>query len=502
MSDQLTISNVGPVEGEFSYEFDKPGAYELSGGPGVGKSTVLDCLNLIAGHKVTLTVNDNAPGGKGKVSGFGRSVSLGKTKRPSGELEVDTLPEKFDLSDLLTPQGKTPVTRDGNRIKVMAALTGTRVKPEDFYDLAGGEQAYKELAIEVTDDPVLFTSRVKAELDKRAKEKERQAAEKRGEQKAELAKTEGVDLAAESNMAKLAEAQEKAAAELSRLKQLRETSARQDKDRDYARLKLEEATSKYTGPTVDKADALVKEAEYRQEIANDRVEALRKQLQEAERELEKCDADVQTTKDRLATAQSHEESIATWRETLDRPIDAPPSQAEIEAAELALAKARDANNAGQRIRDAKQAKQRADERGKEAEALELRSASLRGAASQCFDVLRDAIQTEYIEIQTDADGNPRLMCDCPQRGKQTTFDHEHGGMSSAQQIMAAIQELLLKLPQTKAQRLFTVNQTDWQHLPSAHKQALDDYARSHGVFIVGARVDEGPLRVASVNGSE
>ena len=131
METKVELTNVGPIEGTFEFKLNGPGLYELRGGSGTGKSTVISALGMLSGHKVDLTLHDGAF--NGDVKGFGVIVPVGSRKRRKGELEASTLEaENFDLTDIIDPNGKTQATRDGVRIKALAALSGLELTADDF----------------------------------------------------------------------------------------------------------------------------------------------------------------------------------------------------------------------------------------------------------------------------------------------------------------------------------------------------------------------------------
>ena len=63
---QIEAKNAGPIEGTFEIDLSTGfGAYQLCGGCGTGKTTMLDSLNVLAGHKTPVNswVTDNPTAG-------------------------------------------------------------------------------------------------------------------------------------------------------------------------------------------------------------------------------------------------------------------------------------------------------------------------------------------------------------------------------------------------------------------------------------------------------
>src|SRR5512145_3200883 len=108
----LEIVNGGPIAGAFKIELNGPGLYCLQGGKGTGKSTIMRGLQLLQGHSVDITVHDGELGGH--VAGFGVVAPIGSRKRAKGEFVLQTLGdgETRTFADFVSPQGKTPATRD------------------------------------------------------------------------------------------------------------------------------------------------------------------------------------------------------------------------------------------------------------------------------------------------------------------------------------------------------------------------------------------------------
>jgi len=487
---EVKLENVGPINGEFKIHLDGPGLYELRGSKGRGKTTALSALSLISGHKVALTVHDGEL--SGSVEGFGVVAPVGSRKKSRGECSVDTLDtEKFDLVDLIDPDGKTPETRDSVRIKALASLINLKLEPSDYYDLVGGQTEFEELGVAETDDPVLFASRVKAALDKAAKQKEDYSKTEVGHAKALEEQASGVDLNAESDPESLADAVDKASADLTALEQQAKAALEAIENTKRAKERLYIAQESYDGPPVTEAQA-VRDA--KQQELNEALELkqqLELQLQRAKESLAAKQGEYNETVAVLAAAEQHAADIQRWKDSIGDPVE-PVPQEKIEAAKVAKQKARDSHEAGVRIRDAKKAAAQAQSHKAAAVDADAQASDLRGAASEVFGILTEKLRTSVIRIEQVA-GSPRLVVDHPDRGK-TLFD-QVDGLSDGERVRASIDELL---PLVKSPGLFAIPQRTYQDLPPTDREQLAAYANENGLYLFGAQVTDGDLSVVKL----
>jgi energy-coupling factor transporter ATP-binding protein EcfA2 len=491
LQQSIEFDNSGPIKGTFKIDLDGPGLYELNGSKGTGKTTVLNAIAMLAGHKVQLTVHDGEL--SGKVEGFGVVVPLGSKKRPRGECELDTLDsEKFDLIDLIDPDGKTPETRDSVRIKALSSITNLSLKPADFYHLTGGQKSFDELAIKETDDPVLYASRVKAAIDNLAKLKEEYAKTEKGHAKGLEERVGDVDLTGEDDARVLADAVDQATSHLSSLLEQSKHAEQLAHAAGEARERLEEARESYQGPSVQAAKLSLNARHSDVELAQDQVDMLTRALADAKEELATAGGKFAEAQETLMRAEQHDEDIRRWEETLAQSDFVAPTIDQIEEARTAKEVARRDQEQGVRIRDAKQAAQSAKVHKQAAIGAMSDADQYRAAAGQVFDVLTTKLQTKVIRVESVA-GSPRLVVKHPKRGK-CLFDQDNG-LSDGERVKAVIDELL---PHLKSPGLFEIPQRIYQDLPPADRKELAAYGKKKKVFIFGAQVTDGELAVKKV----
>ena len=489
-TEKVELTNVGPIEGTFAIELSGPGLYELRGSKGAGKSTVLESLSLVAGHKSKLTVHDGEL--RGQVEAFGVSAPIGSRKKRTGELEVDALDsERFDLVDLIDPQGKTAPVRDANRIKALAILKGVRMKRSDFDFLE--DEEFEELGVESTDDPVLFCSRVKRALDADAKRLETQASSLRGRVEQIEESLEGIDLTQECDPAALLKSIQETTGELSRLQEARVRCESDKKAREEAKRKLEEIEAEHEGESVEEIDAEIdaKSKEVDENLAM--IEELEAKLAAAKAQREEQVREVRALQERREAAISHEKAVAALKAVLDGDAELPPTDEQIDAAKQSVLDAEASHEEGVRIRDAKKRAAEAETMRGELQDLDKRSERIRAAGRRVFDALTAKLDTKEILIE-DVDGSARLIVRHPKRGK--TFFDQIDGLSDGERVRTSIEELL---PFLKSPGLFPVPQRTYQDLPPADRRELAAVAAEKGIYIFGAQVSDGELRFEKVH---
>jgi hypothetical protein len=496
MLDDIAVTDGGPIEGTFKIDLSPgPGAYEFRGARGTGKTTLISSIDWLTGHKVDVTLHDGAV--SGSVTGFGVVAPIGGRKRRKGDFELDTIDaEKFSLTDLIDPPGRTPEVRDAHAIKALAVLSEAKADQKLYHQLAGGQKAFDALGVQKTTDPVLLATRVKTAYDKQAKEKENTATAEADHAAPLEVVPDGLDLTGEADGSKLQAALEAALERSGALQQQRTVVAADEKATREAQKRLEAATVSYDGPTL--ADARQHElalAEAR-DNAQDEVIRLREQLEVAEAVAEKAEA-AHAGADNVANAAAwHEQAIAGWQATIDSDHPEPVSDEEMNTAIQAVTQAREAIEQGARIRDVKQNKEKAAAHREAAREAEKAADEARNKAQEVFDLLAQSLHTSHLQIKT-VDGNPRLFVDHPKRGT-TAFDRVNG-LSDGERVDFTLRELL---PHLQSPGLLPIPQQVWQDLQPIDRQNLHDLAVEKGLFLFGAQVDDGELRVVFLGNGE
>lgn len=485
---KIELTNSGPIEGTFAIDLSKgPGAYEFRGARGTGKTTCISSIDWLTGHKVDVTLHDAAP--SGKVEGFGVVAPIGGRKLRKGEFELDTIDaEKFSLTDLIDPPGKTPEVRDAHAIKALAVLSEAKADASLYYELAGGQAAFDALGIQTTDDPVLLATRVKQAYDKLARERENTA-------EAEISHAiplervpEDLDMSQSSDLSALGKARDDARDEYQRLKAERRNGIVKDIEIKTAKERLGKIRSEYSGPTVAIA------GQTRQNIVDKGIEAkakvdeLERQLEKARAEVEACKTEYRAADSVYEAAKSHQSAVEELS-TLASQTNTFPEESEVSAAYEAVEKATTAYDHGVRIRDVRNNLTKAVTHREAAEKAEKEADEARNKAARVFDILAQSLHTTHLEIHS-VDGNPRLFVQHPKRGK-TAFDRVNG-LSDGERVDFTLRELL---PHIESPGMLPIPQRVWQDLQPTDRKNLHNLAVEKGLYLFGAQVDDGNLRV-------
>ncbi len=497
LSSSVEVENVGPISGSFKIDLISPGLYELRGSKGRGKSTVLSALSLLGGHKVSLSVNDEEV--DGQVSGFGTVVPIGARKKRIGELDANVIDSsKFDLLDLVDPQGKTAATRDATRIKALAALSGLKLEAKDFYSIVGGQHAYDELGVSEPEGPVLFCQRVKDKLDAAAKQGEKLADSEEGYAAGLLEQIKDIDLSGESDPKVLAQRSEEATRNMSRLLEQIAQRQRVVSQVHEAKERLAQAKAEHQIPIEDiEKDVRIHEGELSQSHKDE--QGLRDQIGELERQCmaivqqrSGIEANLKLAQERKKLRAEHDSLVAKFEEEINQELVPEVTSEEVKQAEEEVHAAEEARDQGVRIRDAQHVQGRADEHKQKALSHRKEAKVVRENAQVVFDVLTKKMTLNHIRIKN-MKGQPRLVVDHP-RGKNTKLDQDDG-LSDGERVMACVTELL---PRLDSPGLFPIPQRTYQDLPPADREELAKYAQHNGLYLFGAQVTDGELEVVKV----
>ena len=491
----IDVTNSGPLEGTFTVDLSPgPGVYEFRGARGTGKTTVLSSIDWLTGHKVDVTLHDSAI--SGKIEGFGVVAPIGGRKRRKGEFALDTIDaEKFSLSDILDPQGKTPEVRDATRIKALAVLSETQADPELYYELVGGQPAFDALGISPTEDPVLLATRVKTAFDKRATQHGNSAlAEAKHAAPLEHV-PDDLDMSQSSDLFTLGNVRDEARDAFQQLKSSRESGLAKEQEVAQSQSRLQTIRSEYKGPSVNDAESALQVTLENGHAAKTRVEDLERALDRARGAVESWRREYAAALATREAARSHatavEELSAIASQTVTCPDFAAVATAgeSVEAASLAY-------DQGIRIHDVKRNQENATAYRKAEKAAQEAADEARNQAGQVFDILAQSLQAKHLEIKS-VDGNPRLFVQHPKRGR-CAFDSVNG-LSDGERVDYTLRELL---PHIDSPGLLPIPQRVWQDLQPADRKRLHKLAVEKKLYLFGAQVDDGELRVVFLGDQE
>lgn len=494
---KIEITDGGPIEGTFEIDLSPgPGVYEFRGARGSGKTTCISSIDWLAGHKVDVTLHDGAV--SGKVEGFGVVAPIGGRKRRKGEFDLDTIDaEKFSLTDLIDPPGKTPEVRDAHAIKALAVLSEAKADESLYYELAGGQAAFDQLGVQQTTDPVLLATRVKQAYDKLAREKQNTAeAEARHAAPLEFV-PDGLDMSKASDLTALGSVRDEARDELQRLVSEQTGGIVKEKEIAQAKARLTTIKAEYTGPSIEAAEQARQATIDKGTEARSLVETLERQLERARAAVETCKTEYIAANATYEAAKSHHAAVEELQ-TLAAQTVTYPNDDDVDAAQKAVDAATAAYDQGVRIRDVKRNQEAAKAHRAAAGAAEKEADEAHNRAGQVFDILAQSLHTSHLQIHS-VDGEPRLFVQHPKRGR-TAFDRVNG-LSDGERVDFTLRELL---PHIGSPGLLPIPQRVWQDLQPTDRKALHELAVEKGLFLFGAQVDDGELRVVYMgeNGDE
>lgn len=464
----VVIENIGAVQ---RLEIPIPeggGLVRLRGRNGAGKSTALRAVEGLLGGDSNLEKRDGAPGGE--VSGFGARLSVKKSTRRSGVLEVESLDSRLSAAELVNPNIADAAKADAKRIKALVQLAGVAPDVAMFADIipAGVSIEAGEAA-----DAVSLSSHVKRQLERLARDAESLADKAAGSATA-LKKSSEVVKGKEERVepAKLQAGLHDAIREEARLKSDAANGKKILKSAEAARESLERLQSGYQGMVVDEAKSLVRTANKNWFEAKENVERAEKLLAEATRQRDVADA-------KLSEAQQHESNFKAWSDSIAAAADVKtPSDSDIAAATTKVATLQD------RIRNAEAYRRALGEFSKaktfqvEADKHAAQAEALRSAARRTDEVLSEIVGRLKCPLRV-ADG--RLVLDTD-RGQELYAD-----LSDGERWRVALDVVVPFLP---ADGILTIPQAAFGELDPTNRAYLDQLCRERHVVILTAEATD------------
>ena len=127
----IKISNIGPIANVAIQIPEDGGVVVLRGRNGSGKSIALEAVNAAVSGKGKPPLKDLAK--QGSIQAAGVNLTVGRTVRRAGELEVSTLEGRLSVADLVDPGIADPIRADATRIKALVGLSGATIDPGDLH---------------------------------------------------------------------------------------------------------------------------------------------------------------------------------------------------------------------------------------------------------------------------------------------------------------------------------------------------------------------------------
>jgi len=479
MTQTLTLTNVGPIK-ELALEIpEKGGITVLKGRNGSGKTTALEAVESAITGKGQLSVRDGAL--NGKVDAFGVTITVGRSTRRKGELEVHSLDGKLSISELIDPGLKSPDAADARRIKALCALAGAKPDAELFHGLVGGKDIFElivSLATAKADDLVIMAERIKRDLEAEARREEDAAEKAEGQALGAKNAAAGIDVAGPCDSKQLQGELEAAITQEAASKAAQEAHDKATRTAEVARAKLAEQEKEYAGMGLDEA----KECEA---TTAAKVTALEADVRAAEDVWRKAKAALDTAKvshvhaitDRK-NAEQHESLIGQWREQIAASIPFAPLPGVLTQAAENVTTARKAVEQGALIRQAKQHLAYCNKAMERSVIHRTKAAMLREAAKGTDEVLSGVVGKLGTPLRVEAG---RLVLDT-KRGN-TYFDDLSAGERSKIAVDIGIDAV-------GANGVLTLSQEIFEGLDPSNRAMLAKHAESREVVILTAEASD------------
>jgi energy-coupling factor transporter ATP-binding protein EcfA2 len=485
----ITLRDVGPIQGPLTIPIPaEGGVVELLGRNGCGKTTTLEAVSALLANTGGIPVRDGAP--NAQVAGLGATLTMGRSKRFKGALEVEHIEGRYNITDAIDPNIKDPVAADGKRIRTMLSLAGVTAGLDRFWSLLDTRETFEmHVALNVVGedaDLVATADAVKRSLEASARKLEADA--KRAEENANefTAAIQGVDLEAPCNSEALQAAFTSAVRHhqglQSQVKAHRSAAASQAQAREA----LQAAASNEAGQSVEDARAELTQAQERLVEVKDAKIAAEQALEEAKRLVASATEAVKVASARVESAQrgvsqslARATALQHLQTAVDQSVPECPSDDELRSAEQEVAAAQQAVEQGAIVRRAlESAGKQQVFLARQKELLE-QSGILRDAAAGTDDVLSEELAKLGIPVSVvHTDKGRRLLCQ-HRRGNVCFAD-----LSDGERSLLIVKAFVSRIPDGG---VMILAQRIWQDLDPIAKDEVFALCRAHGTTMLTAR---------------
>jgi len=476
----ITITNVGPIKTLSIPVPDSGGIVVLRGGQGQGKSTALRAVQRSLGGKpVGLSVKDAAPRGSVEIGSCKLTVTKSRTAA-RGELEVDSIEGKFDVSALVDPGIIDEEKADAQRVKALVALSGATATLNDFDGVLPPGVTWTELAIDTdTDDPLVLAMRIKRALEKIARDTETVAKECRANAKAanDAAGDIEPNVVFEENV--LSAAHLSAVEVLASLKAKKAQQEEQRETYEAAKSRIDELKSGFTVPTVEDSEKSLERARDVLRNANDSVAKAQAAADAAMEQFKNAESAAIRSKEYADQMAAHRKIVESFNES------DPVTQEKIDEATTIVAEASAAIVKGAEVRAAQANKQRANTQSSLAKDYETEAEAVRNSARATDEVLGSLIPTGKLRIEAG-----RLVASTDRSDSELFSD-----LSEGERWKLAID---IGAEQLSENGVLVIPQVAWEGLTESSRAEMDEHAKERGVVILTAEAVDGELEAVKI----
>ena len=488
----IEIKDIGPVEYVSIPVPEGGGVCVLRGRNGIGKTNTLQAVETIATGKGSLSVRDGAL--RGEVSGWGAKVTVGRSTRRTGELEVYTLEGKLSIADLVDPGLKSDEAADARRIRALASLTADKVDPSRFFELLGGKDAFLGVVSPSAmegDDWVAVADKIKRDIEREAR-KEEALAEHADGIAVGLLNGEQFDPEEEiPSLDVLRSEQQNHATSLAAMRAKKESADQQLRRQEEARRLVAEQSS----DTNERVETLHVEKESRWASLRqlcDQHDAMAEEIRVLEAKLQKLLPNIEVAKrdhehaeQQLAEAIKKREELASLQKIIDTPVDSPTSEQIVSleyvlgGAEIAIEQTLKRMEQRRRHQDAMAHKSLAEKHRNIAERL-------RDAAKSTDQVLTELVAKTCNVLRVE---HGRLVL-TTKRGATYFADLSHG-----ERWKLAIDIAIELLPECG---IIVIPQEAFESLDPTARKVINQHAKTRGVVIITAESSDDEVLTAKV----
>jgi len=476
----LTVENIGPVADLEASLPDGGGITVLVGPNDSGKSIQLQAASIALGGKGTVTKRDGTL--RGQLSLCGVTMNVTGRARTIGDLDVETIEGRFDVSDLIEPGLKDPAAADAKRAKALLQIRGVGPDLERFAELLDG--ITPDPKWERAGDLVELAAMVRSALHEHARAEERQADGLSGQAAACRQAAEGVDLEAETDTAALQEKLTAATREMTRLEEQAKAAAVAQERAVKARATLgavaDGPTAKETGAMVEVVTESLERLSTEEDAAQQAYNAAVEARLAAEREVDRRN-------ERHAEAQRREALLAQCNESIAAAENVPtPTPDEIQAATEKAATIRQAISQAGVTAKAHEKAAEAKELAHMAAVSASNSETFRARAKAVDEVLTNAVQSRHLRATADEKGRMRWITEQEGRGAVPYHDRSRGTRCAI-----AVDEAMAAM-NGEGPSLILLRQDLWEGLDYENRVLLDRHCRECRVNILTAEASRKP----------
>lgn len=469
----ITLNNIGPTAHVTIPVPVNGGIVVLRGQNGSGKSIALNAVQTaVSGSKSKPPLKDCTT--RGEVAAFGARLTVTKSVKRSGELEVSSLEGRISIADLVDPQIVDPIRADAARIKALIGLSQSTLAPADFYGFPPDALTGLNL-----DDPLVACAELKKRLNGLAlsAEKCRDASIASAEAlrdsvlnieiPAVIPEETALNAALETAI-RMESAIEQAAKEAEQRKQQAEAARAAMADREVPDVALAVRVRDCA------ADAL-----YRQQSL---VLQLQDELRTAQQQEQVAHAALQLDEQQLKNAESAAALIAEWQAQITAAERPGPKPVDVLTARYAVDHARAALTAAADARRAKAVWAQAQTAEEEAQQHSEIAVEARRKAKFTDDILSEKVADLAGCPLTVADGRLTLKTD--KRGWTYYAD-----LSMGERWRVAMD---IAIAAVGANGLIVIPQEAWEGLDPSNRAALNTQAIAAGVLVLTAECSGDP----------